>query len=96
LGVAETSDLVATTIVQAGARVGGFTSLARWDDVECVGAVLLALGGIFTSDVQFDIGADVDLRFLFGPLIELTLRGGFMSYGSNSLVTVALALAAAF
>lgn len=84
-------------IYQVGARVGGHAWFCEDATVRCQGAITLQLGFVGgATGPNFDFSADADLRFLFGELVELHVRGGFFAVQMISFVNITAGIAIAF
>jgi hypothetical protein len=96
IGAAQTTDAGFLTIVQVGARVGGFAWLCEEGSVRCMGAITLQIGAVVGNAVAFDLSADVALRVLFEEIFELGLRGAFFVVDTISWLNISGEIAIAF
>lgn len=77
-------------IGRAGLRAGMFAPFCdAGGGIRCEGSLMLQLGASFGyGGMDFDVGADADLRFGFG-VFELFARGGFFIYRGFAFVDIA-------
>jgi hypothetical protein len=96
-GLAAAQTIGAQQHYQFGARLGVYALWFEDSVFRLHGAIDIQLGLVTgIGGPELDFAGDVDIRFLFGRVIELYVRGGFFVHAGASIVNITGGMAVAF